>query len=90
MPWAAQWHSCNALGGEVRHLIRETPGDLTPILFRTRREAREWIREQYGYIAKRADLRAEPHGWRTPKAVRVSIVVSEGKEAGGGNVARVA
>ena len=29
------------------------------------------------YIAKSPDLRREPHCWRVPKAVRVSVVVTE-------------
>ena len=70
--WAAQWHSKNRLDGERRHILYQ---DLFPKLFRTRSECREWIKEKYGYIADRADLREEPHGWRMPQAVKIGIVV---------------
>lgn len=45
-------------------------------LFRTRRECRDWIRYEYGYLA-RSDLRKEPHCWRVPKPVRVTVTVTE-------------
>ncbi len=45
------------------------------MLFRTRAECRAWIDEHYGYIRTRADLRAEPHGWRMPRAVKVRVVL---------------
>lgn len=44
-----------------------------PLLFRTRWEAREYIRENYGYILTREDLRSPPHNWRLPKAIKVSV-----------------
>ena len=69
--WAAQWHSKNRLDGERRHIIYR---DLLPALFRTRRECRDFIRENYGYIEHRDDLRSEPHGWRLPKAVKVLVI----------------
>jgi len=68
--WAAEWHSKNYLDGDRRHIIYE---NLLPALFKTRRECRAFIKEKYGYIAERPDLQAEPHGWRTPKAVKVII-----------------
>lgn len=46
-----------------------------PLLFFSRREARDFIRQRYGYIARRKDLRAEPHGWRMPQAVKVEVVI---------------
>jgi len=67
--WAIEWRSKNRLDGERRHL--QWDGELR--LYRTRREAREFINEWYGYIQHRADLRAEPHGWRMPVAVRVVV-----------------
>ena len=42
-------------------------------LFRTRREARVWANETYGYIRTRKDLRVEPHCWHMPGAVRVTM-----------------
>ena len=70
--WAAQWHSKNRLDGETRHIIN---GDFClPVLFRTRRECREFIQKHYGYIKEREDLRREPHGWRLPKAIKVQVL----------------
>lgn len=45
--------------------------------FRTRRECRVWIEREYGYIRKRPDLRRPPHEWRVPRAVRVTVTVTE-------------
>jgi len=74
--WAAEWHSKNRPDGKTRHLLyyRET---CLPALFRTRRACREWIKKKYGYIATREDLRAEPHGWRMPQAIKVKVVKIE-------------
>jgi hypothetical protein len=47
------------------------------MVFATRREAREFIKSEYGYIATRQDLRHEPHGWKMPVAVPVVISVAE-------------
>ena len=70
--WAAEWHSNCLLDGECRHIIYE---NLLPVLFRTRRQCRIFIKDKYGYIAERPDLKAEPHGWRIPQAIKVKIVV---------------
>ena len=69
--WAAQWHSKNKLDGERQYLVHQ---DCLPVLFRTRRECREFIREKYGYISERSDLQEEPHGWRMPQPVKVSVI----------------
>ena len=74
--WAAEWHSNNELDGECRHIIYE---NCLPALFRKRKECRAFIKDKYGYIADRPDLRAEPHGWRIPQAVKVEIIIQEGK-----------
>jgi hypothetical protein len=58
-------------------LLRE---NFVPVIFPTRREAREWIKAKYGYIAERPDLRAEPHGWRVPTAVRVDVLAKQNGE----------
>jgi hypothetical protein len=68
--WAALWRSSNALDGPSEHLLFE---NCMPALFHTRAEARAWIKERYGYIASRSDLRAEPHGWKVPMPVRVQV-----------------
>lgn len=74
--WAGQWYSNNILDGITRHLLYE---NRLPVLFRTRRECRQFIKDRYGYIKDRKDLRQEPHGWRLPKAVKVEVVLKGGR-----------
>ena len=69
--WAAQWYSKNHLDGERRHILYR---DCLPALFRTRRECRAFIKDRYGYIKEREDLRRQPHGWRLPRAIKVKVV----------------
>jgi hypothetical protein len=69
--WGAEGQNRNRANVAQRYLL--CGADLLPALFRTRREARAWIEREYGYIRRRPDLRAEPHGWRMPVAVRVEI-----------------
>jgi hypothetical protein len=69
--WAIKWRSTRRsfLMGDVNTgFVR---------LFRTRREARAYAEQQFGYIRQRPDLRAEPHGWRMPQVVRVRVTVKE-------------
>jgi hypothetical protein len=47
--------------------------DCQPLLFLTRKAAREHAAEKYGFIRDRADLRGDPHHWRVPRAVRVVV-----------------
>lgn len=68
--WAILWHSRNRLDGLSEHFLWNGAG---PILFRTREDARAYIRTLYGYIKDRPDLRSEPHGWRLPRAVKVRV-----------------
>lgn len=68
--WAVEWHSRNKLDGDTRHLTWEGK---QPSMFRTRSECRRFINAVYGYIRTRPDLRAEPHGWFVPTAVRVRV-----------------
>lgn len=72
--WAALWRYRNKADGPTEHLICR---GCLPKLFRTRARARAWIQEQYGYMKHRHDLRRGPHGWRLPKAVRVTVKVEE-------------
>ena len=67
--WAVQWRS-----RYTRNLMWD---DGMPLLFHTRREAREVIRQRWGYIASRRDLRRAPHWWRMPRAVKVRVVLEE-------------
>lgn len=70
--WGVVWLSVNRLDGRTEAL------QWTP-LFRTRRECRAFIDERYGYIRSRPDLRAEPHGWRIPRAVPVQVAARSAK-----------
>lgn len=71
--WAILSRSKNRLDGAREYLIRD-PSTRAPLLRNTKREAGEWIEEHYGYLRNRPDLRAEPHGWRMPRPVRVDVV----------------
>jgi hypothetical protein len=73
-------HDCtNNLDGHKRYLQCKHWRDESRHwqFFRTRRECLEYIKENHGYIAKRPDLRREPHCWRVPKPVRVTVTVTE-------------
>jgi len=59
--WSVKWK--DRLQGES--------GDLP--LFSTKRECQAFIKDKYGYIATRKDLRSPPHNWRMPKPVKVII-----------------
>jgi hypothetical protein len=68
--WAAIWHSKNKLDGETHHIIHH---NLLPAMFKTRKQTLAFIEKEYGYIRHRRDLQTEPHGWRMPKPMRVTI-----------------
>lgn len=68
--WAALWYSKTNMDDITEHIIYD---DCLPALFRTRKECLVYINKRYGYIRNRPDLRAEPHGWRLPRAIKVSI-----------------
>jgi hypothetical protein len=76
--WAAKWVSNNQLDGRHEHLIRDMY-NCNVLLFHTRAAARAFIKEKYGYIATREDLKQEPHGWQVPKAVKIEILFTEVK-----------
>ena len=76
--WAVLWRSKNRLDGERSFFLRD---NLVPMLFKTRAKARAFIATTYGYLHARPDLQREPHGWRMPIPVRVTITVS-GTEKG--------
>jgi hypothetical protein len=73
--WAVECHSVNRVDGDRRFLVWDhEPGEMFCYrLFRTRFECRAWIDAHYGYLRERPDLRAEPFGWRMPRAVRVTV-----------------
>ncbi len=70
--WAVLFHSKNRLDGDRRDLLGAGDGIQ---MFHTRREARAWANEKFGYMRKRPDLKAEPHGWKSAKPVRVREIV---------------
>jgi len=70
--WSILWQSDNKLNGKREGLVRR-PGQSSPVLFQSRQNARNFINRQYGYIRGRPDLRAEPHGWKMPHAVKVVV-----------------
>jgi hypothetical protein len=69
--WSALWRSENKLDGKREHLLFE---NYFPVMFRTRKQAREYINARYGYIKERKDLQQEPHGWKMPTPVRIKVV----------------
>ena len=73
--WAPKWSQTNKLDGhrEYLRLWYGYRGQRYPAVFLTRRECREFIESEYGYIRAREDLRKEPHCWRVPTAVKVEI-----------------
>lgn len=85
MPWAIKWRSDNRLDGKREVFIGRFAGPDAPFhmkgystaVFENRESARDFIKSKYGYIAWRPDLRREPHGWRTPIAVKVEVVIKE-------------
>ena len=72
--WALKWRSKNKIDGEREFFMWNYQA---PYLFATRREAREYRDKRWGYIRERPDLREEPHGWRLPKVVKVSVILEE-------------
>jgi len=68
--WGVMWSHKNRKDGACKHIICENG---IPPLFRTRKEAREFIAKTYGYIKDSPTLRKEPHGWRMPVPIRVEI-----------------
>jgi len=59
--WAVMWHGCIQWDGGM------------PLLFHTRKSAAYYIKQRWGYIRNRRDLRSELYNWRMPKPVRVSV-----------------
>lgn len=88
--WGILWRSDNRLDGKreaLMGLLTAPHGDGHPVFtpagaeqptitFRTKREAKAFIKDRFGYIAERSDLRREPHGWKMPQPVRVRISVT--------------
>ena len=68
--WSILWRSENKAEGKREYFINVMLTGL-PMVFGTRREAKYANEEVYGYIRNRPDLKAEPHGWKMPKVVKV-------------------
>jgi hypothetical protein len=57
--WGIVWRSNNSLDGKREFLQWDRDHSRTgPVLFETRRQAREYRDKRYGYIKGRADLKA--------------------------------
>lgn len=67
--WGALWRSNNR-AGKREELICEYG---IPVMFKTREECLQYIEKDYGYLKSRPDLKSEPHGWKMPIPIRVSI-----------------
>ena len=72
--WGVEFRSASKTFGHDRWF---TWAGAAPRLFWNRREAREYIAAHWGDLKTRPDLRAEPHGWRMPRAVRVAVTLRE-------------
>ena len=77
--WAALWSKCNMLDGLTEHFCLYDWKDRARglQLFDTKKACKAYITREFGYIARRADLQAEPHCWRVPKPVRVYVQIGE-------------
>ncbi len=73
--WAIKWRSENLLDGKREYLMGCQ--NVAPRLFKTRATARAYVKHYYGYIATRPDLKAEPHGWKMPTPVKVTVRIEE-------------
>jgi len=74
--WAILWPSENKLEGK-RNLLMGNASTEMVWLFLTRNHAR-MCQECRGYnemLRRRPDLRAEPHGWRARRPVKVKVTV---------------
>ncbi len=74
--WAIAHVSNNLTDGYRRWLEGVADHPSQTQLFKTRAEARAFI-QKYAYIRKRPDLRKQPHGWRMPQPVKVTVTVRE-------------
>ena len=81
--WAILFASDNVIDGKRAHLgggagrsRHEAFMGYRTMAFATRAAARRHINENYACFS-RPDLRAEPHGWKMPKAVRVKIMIEQ-------------
>ncbi len=86
MVWGIQWRSCNKIDGKREYLLgclNKRADNVPPFVagyskmaFKSRKEAREYIKKNFGYIKNRSDLRAEPHGWKMPIPIKISVEIN--------------
>lgn len=76
LAWAIFMRSKNRLDGYREWFDGVSDHPTHTRLFESRREAREYVAEHIGYVKAHPDLRAEPHGWKPPKVVRVGITIT--------------
>lgn len=77
--WGIKHRKTSAcIDGPSEHIDRPVPWHyFAPVVFQTRREAREHIKKHWGYIRNRPDLKAAPHGWTVPVPVKIRVIVEE-------------
>lgn len=74
--WGVKWSTtAKCIDGKTEHLYGV--GKVNGLMFATRADTRQYISLNWGYIKTRSDLRDHPHGWNMPKAVRISVTVTE-------------
>ena len=73
--WAVVWRSKNKLDGKREHFMFDGEGNVC--IYKTRKQAREVMEMQWGYIKTRPDLQREPFGWKAPTVRRVTVTVKE-------------
>lgn len=74
--WAILWRQTDLnLRGADSYLIGDADQFGKTRLFKTKKEAQENIKANFGYIAKRKDLRQRPHGWRMPVPIKVAVAI---------------
>jgi hypothetical protein len=78
--WAVKWRQKGGIDGDRSYLMGSF--NIGAMLFQTRSEARQYIKENWSYIRDRKDLRTYPHGWRMPVPVKVSIDIQELSDVG--------
>lgn len=75
LAWAILCRNVNKLDGDCSWLDGTPESPERVALFKTKAVARTEINFRYSYLRHRPDLRAEPHGWRMPRPVRVRVTI---------------
>lgn len=72
--WAVKFRSKNKLDGNTEFYVFNQEHNCHD-LFCTRKDAVKFIEERYSYIRTSKDLQQEPHGWKMPIPVRVTVTI---------------